>query len=214
MSFTFGLPDRRDATRLRTAGSRLLMTVTSVAEARGAADLDPDGLVVQAAAAGGHRATLDQQRVPGDEELTTLVHDVRTATGLPVVAAGGIGDRAAVRTALDAGAEAVAVGTALLLTDEAGTRPTHRAALADPTAESHPTRVWTGRVARALRTTFTDRFDREAPAAHPALHHLTAPLRRWAAEHDDREHLHLWAGTAFRSARPGPARDVLAALHP
>lgn len=214
VSFTFGLPDPPTVRRLRAAGSRLLMTVTDVAEARAAADLDPDGLVVQSAAAGGHRGTFDQRRTPNTDDLTDLVAAVSTAVGLPVVAAGGVGGRDAVRRVLGAGAEAAAVGTALLLADEAGTRPTHRAAVADPESSTTTMRAYTGRVARGIRTGFSDRYERLAPAAYPAVHHLTAPLRRWAAAHDDRDHLHLWAGTGSRSARPGPTGELLAALMP
>jgi NAD(P)H-dependent flavin oxidoreductase YrpB (nitropropane dioxygenase family) len=214
VSFTFGLPDASTVRRLRAAGSRLLMTVTDVDEARAAADLRPDGLVVQSAAAGGHRATFDQRRTPDTEELKDLVGAISAAVDLPVIAAGGAADRDAVRCALEAGAEAVAVGTALLLADEAGTRPTHRSALADPASTTTTMRAYTGRVARGIRTAFADRYEHLAPAAYPAVHHLTAPMRRWAAAHDDRDHLHLWAGTGFRSARTGPAGELLAELMP
>lgn len=214
VSFTFGLPDARAVDRLRSAGSRLLMTVTAVDEARAAADLGPDGLVVQASAAGGHRGTFDRRRAPGEEDLIDLVRTVSAATDLPVVAAGGLADRSAVRDVLDAGAEGAAVGTALLLADEAGTRPTHRAALRDPASRTTTMRAYTGRVARGIRTAFSDRYDPVAPAAYPALHHLTSPMRRWAAAHDDRDHLHLWAGTGLGSARTGPAKALLTALQP
>jgi nitronate monooxygenase len=214
VSFTFGLPEAGVVRRLRSAGSRILLTVTTVDEARAAAGLDPDGLVVQAAAAGGHRGTFDRHRTPEDDDLGDLVRAVVAGTGLPVVAAGGVADRAAVRAALAAGAQAVAVGTALLLADEAGTRPAHRAALLDPASATATMRAYTGRVARGIRTAFSDRYDAAAPSAYPALHHLTSPMRRWAAAHDDRDHLHLWAGTGLRSARPGPVRDLLAALQP
>lgn len=214
VSFTFGLPSATVVRRLRDAGSRLLLTVTDVDEARAAADLAPDGLVVQSAAAGGHRGTLDQRRTPNTDDLTDLVAAITSVVELPVVAAGGLADSAAVRRALEAGAEAVSVGTALLLADEAGTRPTHQAALVDPASTTTTMRAYTGRVARGIRTGFSDRYESEAPAAYPAVHHLTSPLRRWAAANDDRDHLHLWAGTGFRSARPGPATEILARLAP
>jgi nitronate monooxygenase len=214
VSFTFGLPGASVVRRLRGAGSRLLLTVTDVDEARAAVELDPDGLVVQSAAAGGHRGTFDQRRTPGHDDLADLVAAVTSVVALPVVAAGGLAEPAAVRRVLEAGAEAVSVGTALLLADEAGTRPTHRAALADPGSTTTTMRAYTGRVARGIRTAFSDRYESAAPAAYPAVHHLTSPLRRWAAANDDRDHLHLWAGTGFRSARPGPASEILARLAP
>jgi nitronate monooxygenase len=214
VSFTFGLPDDSVVQRLRHAGSRLLMTITDVAEARAAAALAPDGLVVQSVAAGGHRGTFDQRVTPDNTPLPDLVRAVTAATGLPVVAAGGLSTPAQVAEVLTAGAEAVQVGTALLLADEAATKPTHRRALTASGATSVTMRAYTGRVARGIRTGFSARYDESAPPAYPAIHHLTAPLRRWAAAHDDPDHLHLWAGTGHRSARPGPVAELLAALIP
>jgi nitronate monooxygenase len=69
-------------------------------------------------------------------------------------------------------------------------------------------------IARGIRNAFSERYDAVAPVGYPAVHHVTAPLRRWAAEHDDREHLHLWAGTGLRGARPGPLADLVEALLP
>jgi nitronate monooxygenase len=214
VSFTFGLPDKDSARRLRRAGSRLLFTVTGADEARQAAELEPDGLVVQSGAAGGHRGTFDQRRTPGAEPLTELVASVRATTGLPVVAAGGIATRQHVAEVLTSGAEAVQVGTALLLADEAGTRAVHRRAVADQEATTTTMRAFTGRVARGIRNSFSERYDDQAPPAYPAIHHLTAPLRRWAAEHDDADRLHLWSGTGHRYAASGPATHLLSALAP
>ena len=214
ISFTFGLPEASVVDRLRRAGSRILCTVTDVPEALAAADLAPDGLIVQSSAAGGHRGTLDQHRTPNDAPLIDLVRAVTIAVGLPVVAAGGVSDAVGVRDVIAAGAEAVVVGTALLLADEAGTRPIHREAVADPAATTAVMRAFTGRPARGIANAFSRRYDSLAPAGYPAIHHLTAPMRRWAAEHGDRDHLHLWAGTGHAHARPGPAVDILKGLAP
>lgn len=216
VSFTFGLPDAPAADRLQRAGSRLLATVTDADEARAAAALGVDGLVVQSSAAGGHRGTFDQRRTPDDLPLLELVVRVRAATGLPVVAAGGVAEARQVAALLHAGADAVQVGTALLLADEAGTRPVHRAALDDPGQfpETVTTRAFTGRVARALRNRFSATYDADAVAGYPVVHHLTAPLRAWAAAHGEPHLLHLWAGTGHRSVRPGPAGTILASLVP
>ena len=216
VSFTFGLPDAATADRLRGAGSRLLATVTDAEEARAAAALGVDGLVAQSAAAGGHRGTFDQRRTPDDAPLADLVAQVRSATGLPVVAAGGVVEAGQVAALLHAGADAVQVGTALLLADEAGTRPVHRAALTDVAQfpETVTMRAFTGRVARGLRNRFSATYDAAAPAGYPTVHHLTAPLRAWAAAHDEPHLLHLWAGTGHRSIRPGATGAVLASLVP
>lgn len=197
VSVTFGLPTPHEVAALRKAGSRVLVTVTTVEEARSAADVGADALVAQGSAAGGHSGTHDPSRdiaaLP-DVPTELLTRDVIAATGLPTVAAGGVDGPQAVARLIAAGACAVAVGTMLLRTDESGASPTHKDALADPQfTETVVTRAFTGRPARALRNRFIDRYDQIAPAGDP-------------------HRLHLWAGTGYRSAPTGPARDVIEQL--
>jgi NAD(P)H-dependent flavin oxidoreductase YrpB (nitropropane dioxygenase family) len=75
-------------------------------------------------------------------------------------------------------------------------------------------RAFTGRTARGIRNSFSDTYDKLAPAGHPAIHHITGPLRRWAAGHDDRNHLHLWAGTGHHMAATGPVAELVEGLSP
>ncbi|MDF2993025.1 MAG: 2-nitropropane dioxygenase [Microbacterium sp.] len=209
VSLTFGLPDRADIAELRRAGSSVLATVTTPQEARLARDAGVDGLIVQGSSAGGHSATFDPTRTPDPVPTEVLVHRVRQAVHLPVIAAGGVDGPRAVRTLLSAGAQAVAVGTLLLRTDEAGTSPTHEQALGDPSfTQTVLTRAFTGRPARALRNGFIDRHP-DGIAAYPAVHHLTRALRQAAGRAGDADRLHLWAGTGWRNAPTGPAGDVI-----
>lgn len=213
VSLTFALPDPAAIAALQRAGSRVLATVTTPGEALEAQAASVDGLIVQGPSAGGHSATYDPTRHLSDVSTAALVEDVRSASRLPVIAAGGVDGPTAVRELLDAGAEAVAVGTLLLRTDEAGTSPTHRAALADPgSTETIITRAFTGRPARALRNGFIDRHDHNAPTVYPAVHHLTRTLRQTAGRAGDADRLHLWAGTGYRSAPESSAADVVAWL--
>jgi nitronate monooxygenase len=210
VSLTFGLPPQSDIAALQGAGSRVLATVTNVDEAGAARDAGVDGLIVQGSSAGGHSAIFDATQNPADGDTAELVRTIRDAVDLPVIGAGGVGSPDDVQRILAAGAEAVAVGTLLLLTDEAGTSPTHRAALADPAlTETVITRAFTGRPARALHSVFVDRHDATAITAYPAVHHLTRVLRATAGKAGDAERLHLWAGAGWQSARPGPVADVI-----
>lgn len=213
VSLTFGLPDVRDIAALRRAGSRVLATVTTTAEAKTARDAGVDGLVVQAPAAGGHSGTHDPLRTLTSVSAPDLVREVRAAVELPVVAGGGVARAEDVRVLLAAGAEAVAVGTLLLRTDESGASQTHKNALADPAfTETAITHAFTGRPARGLHNGFIDRHEATAPYGYPALHHLTRPLRQAAAKAGDADRLHLWAGTGFRAAKEGPAAEVIREL--
>lgn len=213
VSFTFGLPAPDVIASLHDVGSRVVATVTTPSEAATARESGVDGLMVQGPCAGGHSATFDPAREITPMETEELVRQIRAVTELPIIAAGGVDGPEAVHRLRAAGADAVAVGTLLLRTEEAGTSPTHRAALGDPAfTETVITRAFTGRPARALRNAFIDRHGPTAPVAYPALHHLTRPIRHAAAAAGDASMLHLWAGTGYRSAPTGPAADVIKAL--
>ena len=213
VGFTFGVPDPSVVAALRGAGTLVVQTVTSAEEARVAADAGADLLAVQASAAGGHSGTLDPARLPPPTPLAELVAQVRRAVSSPLIAAGGLATSADVAEVLRAGAVAAAVGTVLLRSDESGASATHQAALTDPARDrTVVTRAFTGRPARALRNAFVDRYDAEAPAGYPALHHLTGPLRRAAAAAGDAERVHLWAGTGHRHATAEPAARIIERL--
>ncbi|HKN98198.1 MAG TPA: nitronate monooxygenase, partial [Pseudonocardiaceae bacterium] len=213
VSFTFGVPRRVVVDTLRRAGSTVVQTVTSAAEAAAAASAGIDVLVVQCHEAGGHSATLTPRSPSPAVPLAELVRAVRAGGAALVIAAGGIGTPGSVQEVLSAGADAVMVGTVLLRTDESGASPTYRAALADRRdAPTVVTRAFTGRPARGLRNTFTDRFSDQAPSGYPALHHLTSPLRKAAVAAGDPELVNLWAGTGYKSATAEPAAAILTRL--
>jgi len=213
VSFTFGIPDRSVVAALKRAGTLIIQTVTSAAEARLAAGAGADVLAVQAAVAGAHSGTLTPQRMPEEVPLPALVAAVVRETGLPVIAAGGLSTPAAVAAALHGGADAVMVGTALLRSDESGASAVHKAALADPgRGPTVLTRAFTGRPARGLVNTFTRRYSELAPVGYPAIHHLTSGLRKAAAAAGNPELVHLWAGAGYRNATTGPAGTILTGL--
>ncbi len=210
VSVTFGLPSPAEVQSLQRAGSRVLATVTTVDEGRDAAEVGVDGLVAQGSGAGGHSGTHDPHRVVTPMPTEQLTRALVEAIRLPVVAAGGVDGPRAVTELLAAGAGAVGVGTLLLRTDESGASRTHQDALADPQfTETVLTRAFTGRLAGGLRNRFVDRHEATAPAGYPAVHHLTKAMRAAAAAAGDPHDVHLWAGTGYRNARTGPARDVI-----
>ncbi|MFD0331640.1 NAD(P)H-dependent flavin oxidoreductase [Streptacidiphilus monticola] len=171
---TFGLPPEPVVRALQRAGSRVLATVTSVAEAEAAVALGVDALVAQGTEAGAHSGVHDP--ASGHPPLGTaeLLPRVVAVSGLPVLAAGGIGRPEQVRDLVAAGAAAVMVGTALLRTDESGASRVHQDALADPRyTGTVVTRAFTGRPARGLRNGFIERHQDSAPLGYPAVHHLT-----------------------------------------
>lgn len=211
VSLTFGAPSPAQVARLRDAGSAVVVTVTTVEEAERAAASHPDALWVQGSEAGGHRGGFTEAGLEGPgRPLLRVLAAVRTVSGLPLVAAGGLMDGGDVAVALRAGATWAAMGTAFLGCPEAGTDATHRAALTDPRfARTATTRAFTGRPARGLVNDFLRTYDEWAPPAYPEVHHVTRPLRAAAAAAGDAEHLHLWAGEGWQRLRPMPAGDLV-----
>ena len=211
ISTTFGPPPAALVAAARAAGIDVWATVASAADAQRAVAAGVDALVVQGSEAGGHRASFDDT-AEADAPLLELLAALRDAIEVPLVASGGIGDRATADAARAAGAAAVQAGTVFLLCREAGTSPPHREAVArgGPTAI---TRAFTGRRARGIVNAFM-RDHPNAPSAYPHIHYLTGPLRAAARAAGDVERINLWAGTRVDLARERPAADVVAELRP
>ncbi|BCI89555.1 hypothetical protein NIIDMKKI_47610 [Mycobacterium kansasii] len=144
-----------------------------------------------------------------------LLDRIGSAHDVPLIAAGGLGTVEDVAAVLRRGAVAAQVGTALMLADEAGTNPAHRVALKNPEFDSTlVTRAFSGRYARGLANNFTRLLDHVAPLGYPEVNQMTKPIRAAAVAADDPHGTNLWAGTAYRQARPGPAADIVASLAP
>jgi nitronate monooxygenase len=210
VSFTFGCPARDVLERVQAAGSAAWVTVTTAQEARTAAAAGADALVVQGVEAGGHRGSFDDA-APGDVGLLVLLQLVHAAAELPLIAAGGIATGRGIAAVLAAGASAAQLGTALMLTAEAGTSEPHREALraGGPTAL---TRAFSGRTARGIVNRFLREHSADAPAAYPEVHHLTAPVRAAARERGDGEAINLWAGQAHPLSVQAPAGELVRRL--
>lgn len=213
ISFTFGCPPREIASALRAGGSEVWATVTTPDEARQAARAGADVLVAQGSEAGGHRASFTDRTDVGNLDLAELLAAVKHAADVPIVATGGIATAQDAAGALSAGAQAVQVGTAFMLSPEAGTSEVHRQAIASerPTVL---TRAFTGRLARGIRNRFAEEHGPHAPVAYPEIHHVTAPLRAMGRRSGDSEIVNLWAGKAHALAQARPAGEITALLAP
>lgn len=207
VSFTFGCPDHAVVDRLHAAGIQVHVTVTSVEEAQRARAAGADALIVQGTEAGGH-----QGRFIGDAPNTTGLISALGALrdiGLPMLAAGAVMSGPDTRAALDAGATAVVLGTALLCAPEAATSAVYRRALLDASyADTVITRAFSGRFGRGLANRFA-REHPDAPAAYPEVHHLTRPLRAAATAAGDADVPNLWAGTGWRAVTSEPAATIV-----
>ncbi|ACG77406.1 2-nitropropane dioxygenase-like protein [Phenylobacterium zucineum HLK1] len=211
-SFTFDILTRDQVDALHGAGTLVIGTAATVAEARAWAQAGADGVCAQGFEAGGHRGNFLAGIEGSLVGTMALVTTIREAVDLPVIAAGGIMDGRGVAAALALGADAVQMGTAFLLADEAATGATWRGALAaaadDPT---RLTRAFTGRYARGVENRFMREMHdvQEDVPAYPVQNRLTQPLRAAADRAGDPEMMSLWAGQGVKLARPGPAGELI-----
>ncbi|HEY0639298.1 MAG TPA: nitronate monooxygenase, partial [Pseudonocardiaceae bacterium] len=116
-SFTFGIPPLDGL----PAGTLVVGTATTVAEAVALERAGVHAVVAQGAEAGGHRGAF--LGPPGEQLVGTmaLVPQVADAVSVPVIASGGIMDGRGIAAARALGAAAVQLGTAFLACAEAGT---------------------------------------------------------------------------------------------
>jgi nitronate monooxygenase len=207
VSFTFGLPSRAAVDALRTAGSEVWQTVTSPEEARQAAALGVDALIVQGVEAGGHRGVFVDDDDASDLTLLAALQLVGAAVDLPLIGAGAIVHGAALAAVLAAGAVAGQIGTAYLLSDEARTADVQRAAVASD-APTVLTRAFSGRLARGIVNRLHRDHGALAPRAYPEIDHLTKPLRAHGRQVGDPDLVNLWAGQAHQLALDAGAEEI------
>jgi nitronate monooxygenase len=208
VSFHFGLPSDELVARVRSWGSKILSSATTVDEALWLEARGVDAVIAQGMEAGGHRGMFLADDLETQLGTFALVPRIAARVRVPVIAAGGIADRRGARALLSLGAAAVQVGTAYLRCPEATTSPIHRAALASDDAEHTAiTNVFTGRPARGIVNRLMRELGPRSDLA-PAFPLATAailPLRA-AAERSGEERLLstlVRAECARRSRRSG-----------
>lgn len=207
VSFTFGVPERSVISRLQAVGSEVWLTVTSPEEARQAVDAGADVLIVQGVEAGGHRGIFTDDDSASELSLLAALQLVRAVSDLPLVAAGSIMTGPALAAVLVAGAAAGQLGTAFMLSPEAGTSPAQRKVTASSTPTTL-TRAFSGRMARGIRNRFSADYGPLAPPAYPEVNHLTAPLRSHARSTGDADLINLWAGQAHSLVSAESASEI------
>ena len=201
VSFHFGLPAPALFERVKATGARILGNATTVDEARALGESGVDAIIAQGWEAGGHAGRF--LGAPPEEQmgLIALVPQVADATGLPVIAAGGIGDARGIAAALMLGAAAVQIGTTYLHCPESPIAPLHREGLTGEVAEhSRFTNLYSGRLGRGLASPLTERLGavRSEVPPFPLASLALAPLGFRP----------MWAGQAARLGRAEPARAL------
>ncbi len=212
-SFTFGVLPRATVTQFKKAGSRVIGTATTVAEARAWEEAGADFVCVSGSEAGGHRPTFLGDIEQSCVGLMALLPQVVAAVKIPVIAAGGIMNGRGIAAARLLGAQAAQLGTAFLCSPESGIAEAWRAALRNAGDDStRLTRAFSGRPARSIVNDFMCQMRAEEAQIlpYPVQNALTGDIRQAAAKAGRGEFMSLWAGQGVGLARPMPAAELVA----
>ncbi len=215
VSFHFGLPAPDLLARVKSWGSVVLSSATTVEEALWLQAHGVDAVIAQGLEAGGHRGMFLTSELGTQIGTFALLPQIVSAVKLPVIAAGGIADADGVRAAMALGAAGVQVGTAYLCCPEATTSALHRQALMSEAARhTELTTLFSGRPARGI----VNRLMRELGPLHPAAPAFpmataaVAPLRAHFEALGRTDCSPLWSGQNASGCRNAPAAEITAAL--
>jgi nitronate monooxygenase len=211
-SFSFSILTRAQVDALHAAGSYVVGSANTVAEAVAWAEVGADGVCAQGFEAGGHHGYFLADIEASSVGTMALVATVVGAVDVPVIAAGGIMDGRGVAAALALGANAVQMGSAFLLADEAIVGPTWQQAIRDAGPDAtRLTRAFSGRYARGLENRFVREMRpvQEDVPPYPVQNRLTQAMRAAANQAGDPELMSLWAGQAVKLAQGGSAGELV-----
>ncbi len=215
MSFHFGLPPKTLLARVKSWGTLVLASATTVDEALWLQAHGADAIIAQGLEAGGHRGIFLNGDLSTQMGTMALLPQIVQAVRVPVIAAGGIADAAGVAAAMALGASAVQIGTAYMCCPEATTSALHRAALQSPQARHTAlTTLFTGRPARGIVNRLMRELGPLNPAAptFPLATAAIAPLRAKAESVGNADFSPLWSGQNASQCGNLPAAELTRAL--
>ena len=185
ISFALGDPGDDLVRQAHDAGAIVMVQVTTVSEARQAAEHGADVIIAQGGEAGGYSGSVST--------LALVPQVVDAVTPLPVVAAGGIFDGRGIAAALTLGAVGVNLGTRFLASEEAPIDAAWKAAIPGARSEDAvkldvlndilplPDGGY-ATVLRSLRTPFMDEWSAKREAARSQRDRLSAEILAKARE--------------------------------
>jgi len=214
-SFVFGIPTGSVLEKCRSSGIRTVGAATTVDEAVALERAGVDAVVATGFEAGGHRVSFLESPEDSLTGLFSLLPQVADSVSIPVIAAGGIADARGIRAALALGADAVQVGTAFLATAQSNAPAEHKDKLFAPEAKRTTlTRIFSGRLARGIRSRLTDELkdSEHLLAPYPMQGKFIAPLRSALIRQGRTEFITFWAGQSAALLRHRDATELFRSL--
>ena len=197
-------------TRAHAVGAVAMHMVSTVAEAKAAAQAGVDVIVAQGTEGGGHVGLM------GTMPLVPMV--VSAVAPIPVLAAGGVADGRGLAAALALGADGVLLGTRFLATNEAPIAKGFKQAILE--SDGHDTlvtdipdvangQVWPGAYVRVRRNRFVEEWLGRGNELRRRRAEVSARLRQAAQAGDADRGAILIGQTAGLIDRVEPAAEVV-----
>lgn len=214
ISFHFGLPAEHLVRRVKSWGTVIMSSATTLEEGVWLEANGVDIVIAQGIEAGGHRGMFLTTDVASQMGTASLATELISHLRVPVVAAGGIAGHQQVRHVMELGAAGVQVGTSYLLCDEARISPVHRAALKVEGASTALTNLFSGRPARGLCNRLMKEVDVISDAApdFPYASIALSPLRAAAESRGLADFSPLWSGENRAGCREISACELTRSL--
>ena len=214
ISFHFGLPASALLERVKSWGTVVLSSATTVEEGLWLERNGADVVIAQGFEAGGHRGMFLTGDIATQVGTLPLVAQLVDRLNIPVVAAGGISSAKAVQAMMQLGASGVQIGTSYLLCNECKLGPAHRNALEDLDAPTALTNVFSGRPARGIRNKAMIELGdiSEAAPDFPYASIALGPLRQEAEAAGSVDFTPLWSGQDRSGCKAISAREMTRAL--
>ncbi|KMY31538.1 2-nitropropane dioxygenase [Lysinibacillus xylanilyticus] len=211
-SFTFGIPSADVIDRLKDNNVYVIGTATTLEEAKRVEQAGMQAVVLQGGEAGGHRGSFTEPMQLID--LHDLLQQVVGQISIPIIAAGGIVTKEDVSNALAIGAQAVQIGTALLVADECEISPLYKNALLESKEQQTTiTRAFSGKPARGLANGFTERMKDAVVAPYPLQNDLTTTIRKESAKQGKGDNLSMWMGEkSYLVNQSGTVKSIIEKL--
>lgn len=198
VSFTFGNLDPQSIEKLKSNGTILLGTCTSVNEALILEQSGIDIICVQGIEAGGHRGSFTNENIPQIGGLS-LLSQVRDSVKTPIIYAGGIYNARTLLAAKTLGADGSQVGSLLLASEESALKDFEKQRLRNlKEDEIILTKSFSGRYARGIKNTFIEAVENsDFILPYPYQNKLTGELRKASRSQKNSEFVNLWVGQSI-----------------
>lgn len=215
VSFHFGLPEQAMVAQIKSWGTKVMSTATTLDEAIWLSENGVDAIIAQGLEAGGHRGHFLSMDLTLQQSTAQLVKRCVEHISLPIIAAGGIATADDVKQMKELGASGVQVGSAYLLCNEAKTSALHRQAILAQSANSTAlTTLFSGRAARGIQNRVMQELG-TMPQNVPSFPHASSAItaiRTRAEQAGKSDFSPLWCGQKYIPRVDVSAADITHAL--